>query len=288
MDFKNNFINNKPYLLVDSSYVTFYRFFSTLIWYTNTFPEKVIPHDYEWVDDEIFLDKYNKNYITSIDKIRTKYKIPYSNIIIVRDCPREFIWRNNIYPEYKSTRKNTCTYKNKKFNIGNIFKHVYSNLYPKLIEKYNMSIIKVDNAEADDIIAILARKIHELDEKRLVVIITNDNDYLQLVNNKLLIWSLQNKLLNVKVELKTDQLLLKKILKGDESDNIPPCLPNVSEEHLEYLVTNKKELDIILNNSEEIKKKFELNRNLIDFNYIPDNIKNEVITNCKDFLEKVN
>ena len=32
-------MNNKPYLLVDSSYVSFYRFFSTLIWYTNTYPD---------------------------------------------------------------------------------------------------------------------------------------------------------------------------------------------------------------------------------------------------------
>ena len=32
---KINGNSKKPYLLIDSSYVSFHRFFSTLIWYNN-------------------------------------------------------------------------------------------------------------------------------------------------------------------------------------------------------------------------------------------------------------
>jgi len=45
-----------------------------------------------------------------------------------------------------------------------------------------------------------------MDRNRLVVIISNDNDYLQLVNEKTLIWSLQNKLLNTKVEMTAEEI----------------------------------------------------------------------------------
>ena len=284
MDYKK--YNNKPYLLVDSSYVSFYRFFSTLIWYTNTFPNDEITDQCDWSKNAIFIDRYDKLYMSSIDKIRYKYDIPYENVIIVRDCPREHIWRMDIYPEYKATRKNTCSFKNKRFNIGSIFKHIYSKLYPQIESKYKLQIVKFDNAEADDVIAILSKKIHEIDTNRLIVIITNDNDYLQLVNEKILIWSLQNKLLNIKVDINSKDLLLKKILKGDDSDNIPTCLENNDDEYISNLLGDKAKLNNLLNTNELFKNKFELNRRLIDFNYIPDNIQNNVIDHFSDYFPK--
>ena len=276
MDLKKKYYNNKPFLLIDSSYVSFHRFFSTLIWYTNTFPEYEIDDNCDWSQNKIFLDRYDKFYLSSIEKIKNKYDIPYENIVIVRDCPRETIWRMNIYPEYKATRKNTCNFKNKKFNIGSIFKHIYSKLYPEIEKRYNLKIVKFNNAEADDVIAIITKRIHSIDKNRLIVIITNDNDYLQLVNDKILIWSLQNRLLNIKVEINSNDLLLKKILKGDDSDNIPSCLDNYNDEYLNKILENKDLLHELLNNN-NFKKRFELNQKLIDFNYIPDNIKNDVI-----------
>ena len=38
----------KPYLLVDSSYVSFHRFFATLIWFVNVYPHIEIEDDYDW------------------------------------------------------------------------------------------------------------------------------------------------------------------------------------------------------------------------------------------------
>ena len=42
--------NKKPYLLVDSSYVSFHRFFSTLIWFTNVYPNNEIDDEYDTED----------------------------------------------------------------------------------------------------------------------------------------------------------------------------------------------------------------------------------------------
>jgi 5'-3' exonuclease len=190
----------------------------------------------------------------------------------------------SIYPEYKATRKNTCNYKNKKYNIGNIFKHIYNKLYPELEKIYGFRIVKVENAEADDIIAVLANKIYNQDKNRLIVIISNDNDYLQLVNDKTLIWSLQNKLLNSKVETTSEEMLMRKILRGDEGDNIPSIVGNMSEKDINELIQNRDKFESWLNTSDK-RKLFENNRKLIDFNFIPDEIRESILNACKSWTD---
>lgn len=272
----------KPFLLIDSSYVSFHRFFSTLIWYNNIY-QKEEENDYDWSENQIFMKYFNETYMKSLLKFKAIYNVPFNQMIIVRDCPRETIWRMSIYPEYKATRKNTCSYKNKKYNIGNIFKHIYNKLYPELEELYGFKIVKIDNAEADDVIAVLANKITECDKSRLIVIISNDNDYLQLVNQKTLIWSLQNKLLNTKVEMTAQEMLLRKILKGDESDNIPSLVGNMQEKDIVELIQNKDKFEEWLNNDKH-RELYENNRTLIDFNYIPSDLKDKILNECNDIV----
>ena len=298
MNSNKRYNNNKPYLLVDSSYVSYYRFFSTLIWYTNTYYKQSIDsenlpdveefqEDYDWTTNKIFMERYDKFYMGSIEKIRSRYNIPYENVVIVRDCPRETIWRMQYYPEYKETRKNTCKFKNKKYNIGNIFKHIYAELYPEIEAKYKIRVVKFDNAEADDVIAVLCKKLREIDESRLIVIITNDNDYLQLVDNKTLIWSLQNKLLNTKVEKPSRQILLKKILGGDVSDNIPACLTDISEDELNALIADEVKLKKRLDQDENLRERFNRNKKMIDFDEIPDQIRSSIFSALTDFFPKI-
>jgi len=281
---KNSANLKKPYLLVDSSYVSFHRFFSTLIWYNNVHPDEEINDDYDWLENQVFMKHFDDTYMKNLIKFKNMYNIPYENMIVVRDCPRETIWRMSLYPEYKANRKNTCNYKNKKYNIGNIFKHIYNSLYPQLEKQYGFKILKVENAEADDIIAVVANKIRELDKNRLIVIISNDNDYLQLVNEKTLIWSLQNKLLNTKVETTSEEILLKKILKGDDSDNIPSLVNNLSEKDVNEIIKDSNKLNNWLNDNPDKKEAYINNRKLIDFQYIPTDIKKLIIDECKDIF----
>jgi 5'-3' exonuclease len=232
------------------------------------------------------MNHFDETYMKNLLKFRSMYNIPFENMIIVRDCPRETIWRMNLFPEYKGNRKNTCAYKNKRYNIGNIFKHIYNELYPKLIEQYGFKLIKVENAEADDVIAVLATQIRKIDKNRLVVIISNDNDYLQLVNEKTLIWSLQNRLLNTKVDMTADEILLKKILKGDDSDNIPSIVGSMSETNIIELIKDSSKLEKWL--MEHSKKDvFENNQRLIDFSFIPDNIKQNILNQCLDIIPEI-
>jgi 5'-3' exonuclease len=276
---------NRPFLLIDSSYVSFHRFFSTQIWYSKQFPDENYDENYDWSINKTFIERYDRYYLSSIDKIRQRYNIPYENIIIVRDCPRETIWRLDNYEEYKSNRKNTCKFQNKKYNIGNIFKHIYQELYPKLYEEHGIKFIKVERAEADDVIAVITKKIHELDSTHLIVIITNDNDYLQLVNNHVLIWSLQNKLLNMKIKDTPYKELLLKIICGDVSDNISSCFDGETALNYNELVDDENKLKLILENNMKFKEKFEKNKSLIDFNMIPDDLKNNILEYSQKMIQ---
>jgi 5'-3' exonuclease len=276
----------KPYLLVDSSYVSFHRFFATLIWFVNVYPHIEIEDDYDWTQNEIFMKHFDETYMKNLLKFKNMYNIPNENMIIVRDCPRETIWRMNLYPKYKGTRKNTCSYRNKRYNVGNVFRHIYNSLYPKLEKQYGFRLMKVDNAEADDVIAVLAKQIREIDPNRLVIIISNDNDYLQLVNDKTLIWSLQNRLLNTKVEMTAEEILLKKILRGDESDNIPSIVGSMPERVLDELVTNEELLEQWLEENGK-KEVFEENRKLIDFRYIPEELKALILNKITENIPEI-
>jgi 5'-3' exonuclease len=280
-----NILPNRPFLLIDSSYVSFHRFFSTQIWYSKQFPDENYDENYDWSTNKIFIERYDKYYLSSIEKIRQRYNIPYENIIIVRDCPRETIWRLDNYEEYKGNRKNTCKFQNKKYNIGNIFKHIYQELYPKLYDEHGIKFIKVERAEADDVIAVITKKIHELDSTHLIVIVTNDNDYLQLVNNHVLIWSLQNKLLNMKIKDTPEKELLIKIICGDVSDNISSCFDGETILNYNELIEDESKLNNILETNNKFKEKFYKNKNLIDFNMIPNDLKNNILEYSEKMIQ---
>ena len=142
----------------------------------------------------------------------------------------------------------------------------------------------MENAEADDVIAVLANKLYNQDKSRLIVIISNDNDYLQLVNDKTLIWSLQNKLLNSKVETTSQEMLMRKILRGDEGDNIPSIVGNMSEKDITELIQKRDKFESWLNTSDKMKL-FENNQKLIDFNYIPEEIRASILDACKSWTD---
>lgn len=285
LDMNKKYRYNNATLLVDSSYVTFHRFFASQMWYTKNH-EDDFDEDYDWSTNEEFMKYFDDNYMNSIEKIRAKYDIPYTNVIFVRDCPRESIWRIKEFPEYKRNRKNTCKFQNRKYNIGNIFRHVYSNLYPKLCDKYGIKVVKVATAEADDVIAVLSKKIHEEDPRRLIVIITNDNDFLQLINSKgkVYIWSLQNNLLNTKVGDNPYVQLVYKILTGDSSDNIPPCFDRCDPDLLYRMCTDPDVLKHYMERYPVFYEKFRRNRRLIDFDCIPDDIQETILEECDEFL----
>jgi DNA polymerase-1 len=82
-----------------------------------------------------------------------------------------------------------------------------------------------DGVEADDVMAYITTQLLKEDEQ--AVVMSTDKDFLQLVNDKTIVWSpTKKKIYNKKVikeefGIESKNLLLYRVLDGDSSDNIP-------------------------------------------------------------------
>lgn len=252
------------YLLIDTSYLIFYRYFALLKWWSHAKPD--IPLAENPYECKEFLEKFEKMMLESIQTIKKRLKIHKESckVFAAKDCPRQEIWRNKLYENYKENRDYD------KFMGGQFFKHVYANDNKILTMAGIDNIFKLNNLEADDIIAILKNNIRKKHPDDNIYIITNDHDYLQLLDEKTNIINLQFK--NLK-ELKStfpesDKNLFFKIILGDKSDNITPVFKKCGVKTVEKYYLDKElfEKDLDRYNCRE---KFYKNREIISFDYIP-------------------
>ena len=258
-----------PVLFVDMSYYIFYRFFALCSWWKRAQEEEL---DVENIlDNQIFMEKYHKLFIENIKKIIKKYKLQDSEIIFAKDCKRYNIWRNSYYERYKGTRDD----KNKKFN-KNIFIYTYDKIVPDLLD-LDIKIIEVDNAEADDVIAVLKTNIRDKYNELPIYIITNDHDYLQLFDDNTFIYNLKGLNLRTKSRGNSKLDLQFKIFRGDISDNIMPVITKkIRDDKIIDMIYNKELFDNFFDTNKELLELYKLNELLIDFKKIPINIKNNI------------
>lgn len=150
----------------------------------------------------------------------------------------------------------------------------------EFINKYTDFIeLKVKTAEADDLIAVLAKHYSAYED---IFIVAGDKDFKQLLSNPRI--HLYNDSPHRKpnspdwIECEDPKRFLEElIMQGDTSDNIPNIKPKLGEKTAlkyaiepELLIEQKK-----LNPTIEFRH--EVNRNMIDFNYIPDELQKEII-----------
>ena len=256
----------KNYLFIDLSYFIFYTYYSK---------KKYLQFQKQEIDDlinnEYFMSLFN-NFDKKLDEIKKKLILDNDiEIIFAKDCKRNDIWRNELFPEYKKSRKINN-------EVGEFFIHTYKNI----INKYNY--ISIDKCEADDIIGVLTKELYK-DNK--IYIITGDMDYLQLLyNENIQIYDLKYKNLREK-SIGYENDLLKKIILGDVSDNIPSIHKKLGIKTVEKYLNNKIELEKKLTDP-LIKKQFILNKTLIDMNLIPDNFIKNILQIFKEKKYNIN
>ena len=275
-----------PFLLIDTSYTLFYRFYATLRWYSLAHPEDKYPDDYDWIDNEIVKNMFGKKYFDGFKKIIKQYDITdESKIIFIRDCNRKDIWRNTFYDLYKANRDEIYgTDSSKPFKGGPFFKYAYDYIIPNLMKEKGCKTIKHDHLEADDIIYLTKNYIREQYPDEDIVIVASDCDLLQLIDEKTKIVTLQNKLLNNKSKGDPKIDLELKIICGDKSDNINGCFKKCGEKTALKLIKDKGLL------AEKFKKNpgsldtYALNKILIDMENIPDKLKQS----CNNVIESMN
>lgn len=277
-----------PLILVDTSYTSFYRFFATLRWFSMHDAEsyKTYKNDsnYDWSTNKIFMEKYEKMYLKSIIDIIGKKIFDTSTVIFCMDSPKENIWRNELMKGYKADRCDLST----KTNFKQVFNETYTTIIPKIIKENKDRIhkIRINKLEADDIIAVICKHYEKKYSEEKIYLISGDKDFLQLGRENLIFINYKSKKpFTLTVEEAKEQLKLK-ILNGDCSDNILTIFPKdrkiLSLKKRKELIENEEKLKEYLDENPEIKEKYKINCQMIDFNFIPKELQKEIVKEIKN------
>jgi 5'-3' exonuclease len=135
-----------------------------------------------------------------------------------------------MYPNYKANRANKTAFNRyKEFASLEDEQQSMKRQFGRMIEYLQclpITTLAIDNIEADDAIAYIANEIFTEQENK-VTIVSTDRDFLQLVNNRISVWSPIKKkmytpnIMREEFGIDAKNYLLYRALTGDKSDNIP-------------------------------------------------------------------
>jgi len=151
-----------------------------------------------------------------------------SRVIIVFDGKDGSKRRRKIYPEYKGTRKIKQRL-NRNVDWGTAPLDEQASMRQQMgrlieyLEQLPLTLISIDGIEADDTIAYISQ---QLLPKSDMFIMSTDKDFLQLVDDRVKVWSPTKKKLYTKEKIfeeygvHSHNMLTYRIIDGDKSDNI--------------------------------------------------------------------
>ena len=167
-------------------------------------------------------------------------------------------FRHNEFADYKGTRDNAPNEITYQFGI-----------LKDLLSSMNVNYLELDEYEADDIIGTIAKLAQK--EGFEVDIFTGDRDYLQLVDDNILVYLTKKGISEIKLMntesifeeygLSPRQLIDVKALQGDSSDNIPG-VKGVGEKTALKLIQEYGNLENLYENIDNLKGK--LKENLVN------------------------
>jgi len=276
----------KNLILVDISYVSFYRFFATIRWYSMAHAEEFAKYKadnkYDWCENKIFMEKYEKMYMESILKLVKKKIFNNSTIIFCMDSPKENLWRTQLSSTYKGDRADLSL----KHDFKQVFSYTYTTMIPNII-KSNPTIhkIRIDEMEADDIIAIITMYMEEKHADVPIYLLSGDSDFLQLGRPNVIFINFKTKKSIILTKEEAYKALQSKIVLGDTSDNISSIFPQGKRIKKKTILESDENLKEYLNKNPEAKLIYEKNTKLIDFKFIPKKFINKA---QKEFIIIVN
>lgn len=259
----------KNIILIDTSYTLFHRYFATLRWlslaHTDIYKQYINDKDYNWLENSIFIEKYEKLYLDGIIKLVGKKIYKDSIVIFCMDTPREQLWRTIINTDYKGERYDMT----KKTNFVPTFKYTYDLIITDLLKNDNIYKIKVAPLEADDVIAIICKNL-ENSLNINIYIVSGDKDFYQLGRPNIFFIDFKNKELKNLSNEESRILLHKKILLGDKSDNIKTIFPSKFSLKLKKKLLNSiEEFSTFIVLNKDIEVRYNENSHLINFDFIP-------------------
>jgi hypothetical protein len=243
--------------------------------------------------DVITYDPQDKSQILDINYELVKFRVfdsIYRSLFKVNGV-REVVlavddknsWRKLYWSRYKSHRKDN---REKIMLDWNEFYRVFEEIMTELKENFPFKVIKIANCEADDIIGVLV-----LEKPQDFYLISTDKDFLQLSSPRCKIY---NPLKKVLVDHPNPELfLVEQSLCGQAKDNIyniktptdwpeDKRKPGFGEKAWEKVLAYGVDKWLEENN---LRQRYEENRNLMDFARIPAEIKRRVLRDYDGYVK---
>ncbi len=263
----------KNFVLIDGSYFIFFRYYALVKWWkiSKKEPQEKFQECLE------FIEKFKKTFIEKFNEIEKRLNIENPVYIVGKDCPRDTIWRNELFNTYK-THRVSCLF------VKNFFKMAYDE---DLFANLGCKIICYNSLEADDCIMLTINRIKELYSNAMIYVITSDMDYLQLACENVKLYNLKyTQLIDSKNSTKDAKKdLFCKIVMGDKSDGIQGIFLKCGIKTAIKCFEDESFFEKKLNETPDSRKKYEDNKKLIDFNYIPDELVNGFKENILNNLQ---
>lgn len=251
--------------------------------------DRDIPEDYCWEEDGEFVKLLYINCCKNLVNIIARHKITnMTTVYLIRDWKKNDVWRVRADKEYKKNRNGIIKHQGQKIQVKGLMEKLYTNWIPAMLKRFPLKFIHLRGAEADDVIGILTQHLHL---EYTIYIVSSDSDFFQLFQypdvhisdirgkNMLekftqqtgcfLAWRNGNLTPEQLQELAKKYLQYKTVI-GDKSDNISPCIRGIAFTELDNALREIGEDD-------ELYRKYQDNKRLIDFNRVPKNIKDSIL-----------
>jgi len=240
--------------------------------------------------------------ISTIKSYKKKYAPEYGDVVIA--CDGKSYWRRDAFPNYKAMRK---VNRDKSDLDWKLIFDTLSQIREDLKEHFPYKVVHVDKAEADDVIAALVKYSQEnellteglFEEPQKVLIVSSDKDFIQLQKNKnVRQWSPMQKKFIESSQKEIDEYIVTHIVKGDSGDGIPNILSKddvfINQERQKPVMKKRLaefyEHGIDACRNDEEKRNYQRNIMLVNFDYIPKEVRDNIIqeyTNCKPKGDKM-
>ena len=223
--------------------------------------------------NEVSEDVIRHIVINTYRMYRTRFKEEYGELVICQDSAEP--WRREFFPHYKANRKKA--HDKDKEQWDNVFE-ILTKIRQEVMENFPYKNMRVDNCEADDIIATLVKNFHD---KEKIVIVSSDKDFQQLqrYENVHQFSPIHKDFLKCE---NPKMVLFEHILRGDTGDGVP----NILSDDDTFVDENKRQKPLsakkITNWSfygvpVEHERNLERNRILVDLAYIPEKIEQNIM-----------
>ena len=296
-------MQKKFLVVIDGSYFEYVNLFASVKTFTEKYPEDAS----YWIKPADECDQKNLPNILNCDtykkclkqqvmwKLESVEDVVKSNfqtevdecdeidIVFAMDDKLSHSFRKTLYPEYKAHRALV----KRQFQLQPIKDYIVDVIFKELdVEhEHGYHLVKVEGAEGDDVIATTIMRLR--DNYVGMVLIASDHDFLQI--DGLREFDLFGK------EAKRDlggeivsakDYLVGKILMGDRSDNIQQVFLRCGPKTALKWTKDKDALKKTLKEDHSLAARYLLNKKMIDFNNIPQELSDKILESVNAALYK--